>query len=47
MRVRRDKAAFSSGCKSHPARSLQPEATGAVVEATKWLKPSDKGVTIR
>jgi hypothetical protein len=38
--VRRDKAALSSGCKPHPARSLQPEATGAVMEVTKWLKPS-------
>jgi hypothetical protein len=28
--VRRDKAALSSGCKSHPANTLQPEATGAV-----------------
>jgi hypothetical protein len=24
-------------------RTLQPEATGAVMEATKWLKPSDSG----
>ena len=40
MGVRRDKAALSSGCESHPARSLQPEATGAVMEVTKWLKPS-------
>ena len=31
--------ALSSGCKSHPA-TLQPEAIGAVMEATKWLKPS-------
>ncbi len=23
--------------------SLQPEATGAIMEATKWLKPSDRG----
>jgi hypothetical protein len=37
--VRRAKAALSSGCK--PTRqSLQPEATGAVMEVTKWLKPS-------
>jgi hypothetical protein len=28
-----------SGCKSHPATSLQPEAIGAVMEVTKWLKP--------
>ena len=40
LRVRRDKAALSSGCEAHPARSLQPEATGAVKEVTKWLKPS-------
>src|SRR5271165_868537 len=39
--VRRAKAALSSGCKSRPANSLPPEATGAVVEVTKWLKPSD------
>src|ERR1700692_4446262 len=37
--VRRAKAALSSGCKSHPA-PLQPEAIGAVMEVTKWLKPS-------
>ncbi len=29
-----------------PARQpLQPEATGAVMEVTKWLKPSGKRVT--
>jgi hypothetical protein len=33
--VRRGKAALSSGCKSHPAKLLQPEATGAVMEVTK------------
>src|SRR4051812_49743802 len=38
--VRRDKAALSSGCKPHPAKSLPPEAIGAVMEVTKWLKPS-------
>ena len=38
--VRRDKAALSSGCKAHPANSLPPEAIGAVMEVTKWLKPS-------
>ncbi len=38
--VRRAKAALSSGCKPHPANSLQPEAIGAVMEVTKWLKPS-------
>jgi len=37
--VRRAKAAFLSGCKSHPAMLLQPEAIGAVMEVTKWLKP--------
>jgi hypothetical protein len=26
-------------------RMLQPEATGAVMEATKWLKPSGKRAT--
>ena len=41
MGVRRGKAALSSGCKSHPANSLPPEAIGAVMEVTKWLKPSD------
>jgi len=38
--VRRAKAAFLSGCESHPAMLLQPEAIGAVMEVTKWLKPS-------
>ena len=33
--VRSDKAALSSGCKSHPANSLQPEAIGAVMEVTR------------
>ncbi len=41
--VRRDKAALSSGCEAHPAKSLQPEATGAGMEETKCLKPSDSG----
>jgi hypothetical protein len=44
--VRRDKAALSSGCKSHPATSLQPEATGAGMEATKCLKPLVSGSRI-
>jgi hypothetical protein len=44
--VRRDKAALSSGCKPHPAISLQPEATGAGMEETKCLKPSDSGSRI-
>ena len=35
--VRRERAALSSGCK--PTRQpLQPEATGAAMEATKWLE---------
>jgi len=39
MGERRAKAALSSGCK--PTRQpLQPEAIGAVMEVTKWLKPS-------
>lgn len=38
--VRHDKVAISSGCESHPATLLPPEATGAVMEETKWLKPS-------
>ena len=41
--VRRVKAAFLSGCKSHPAILLQPEAIGAVMEVTKWLKPLING----
>ncbi len=41
--VRRGKAALSSGCEAHPAISLQPEAIGAVMEVTKWLKPSISG----
>ena len=44
--VRREKAALSSGCK--PARQpLQPEATGAAMEVTKWLKPSERVHEIR
>ena len=37
--VRRGKAAFFSAANPAPP-SLQPEATGAIMEATKWLKPS-------
>ena len=34
----------SSGCKAHPA--IAPaESNGAVMEETKWLKPSVKRVT--
>src|SRR5215472_11290712 len=40
MGVHRGKAALFSGCKAHPANSLPPEAIGAVMEVTKWLKPS-------
>src|SRR5712671_6629177 len=42
--VRRAKAALSSGCKSHPATapagSNRSSHVGAVMEVTKWLKPS-------
>ena len=41
--MRRAKAALFSGWKPHPANSLPPEVTGAVMEVTKWLKPSDSG----
>jgi len=41
--VRRAKAALSSGCKPYPATLLPPEAIGAVMEVTKWLKPSISG----
>src|SRR3982074_735507 len=37
--VRRDKAALSSGCKPHPA-TAPAGSIGAVMEVTKWLKPS-------
>jgi hypothetical protein len=33
--LRRGKAALSNGCKT-PRQLLQPEATGAVTEVTKW-----------
>ena len=35
---------FSSGCKPHPA-TAPAGSTGAVMEVTKWLKPSGKRVT--
>jgi hypothetical protein len=38
QRVRREKSALSNGCEPHPA-TLQPDATGAVMEVTKWLNP--------
>jgi len=37
--VRRDKATLSSECKPRPANALAGR-TGAVMEVTKWLKPS-------
>ena len=39
VRVRREKAALPVGA-SPTRQPLQPEATGAVMEGTKWLKPS-------
>ena len=41
MGVRRAKAALFQWVKAPPGEMLQPEATGAVMEVTKWLKPSD------
>lgn len=41
--VRRAKAALFQWVKAPPGEMLQPEATGAVMEVTKWLKPSDRG----
>ena len=40
--VRRVKAALSQWVKAPPGNLLQPEATGATVEVTKWLKPPVK-----
>jgi len=40
--VRRGKAAFSQWVKIPPGDMLQPEATGAIVEVTKRLKPPVK-----
>ena len=42
MGVRRSKAALFQWVKAPPGEMLQPEATGAVMEVTKWLKPSGK-----
>ena len=39
--VRRDKAANVQRVQAPPGQPLQPEATGAGMEATKCLKPSD------
>ena len=45
--VRREKALVHSGGKSRPGTgSLHPVAIGAVVEATKPLKPSVKRVAL-
>ena len=41
--VRRDKAALFQRVQAPPGEPLQPEATGAGMEATKCLKPSDNG----
>jgi hypothetical protein len=40
--VRREKAALYQWVKGPPGEMLQPEATGAIVEVTKRLKPSVK-----
>jgi len=40
--VRRVKAALSQWVRVPPGNLLQPEATGATVEVTKWLKPPVK-----
>ena len=46
--VRRDKAALFFPVGASPTRRpLQPEATGAGMEETKCLKPSDSGYDIR
>ena len=39
----RDKAALFQWVQGPPGDSLQPEAIGAVMEVTKWLKPSNSG----
>jgi hypothetical protein len=40
--VRRAKAALFQWVKAPPGELLQPEAPGATMEATKWLKPLGK-----
>ena len=40
--VRREKAALYQWVQVPPGAMLQPEATGAIVEVTKRLKPSVK-----
>ena len=42
--VRRAKAALTQWVKVPPGYPLQPEATGATMEVTKWLKPPVKRV---
>ena len=41
--MRRDKAALFQWVQGPPGDSLPPEATGAGMEVTKCLKPSDSG----
>jgi len=41
--VRREKAALFQWVQVPPGDSLPPEAIGAVMEVTKWLKPSNSG----
>ena len=43
--MRRAKAALTQWVKVPPGYPLQPEATGATMEVTKWLKPPVKRVT--
>jgi len=38
--VRRAKAALFQWVQIPPGNMLQPEVTGAIMEVTKWLKPS-------
>ena len=45
MGVRRAKAALFQWVQVPPGNLLQPEATGATMEVTKWLKPSVKRAT--
>src|SRR5246127_239770 len=44
--VRRDKGGAFQWVQAPPGDSLQPEAIGAVMEVTKWLKPSISGSRI-
>jgi hypothetical protein len=46
IHVRREKAAHFQWVQAPPGKSLQPEATGAGMEVTKCLKPSDNGRTV-